>query len=142
MRPWLNERRDVIAAVTGQGKGAPISGLLAELAQDVVDEVTGKVIDPAFPVELWQGSDLGAGSGAFYDLVRGNGLKHLPQPLLDVAASTAVTKPSGDGWLWDRRNSPTDIAPLVAATGAVWLLNRPTEAPKRSKYEDADLLVV
>jgi len=141
VRPWLSARRDLIVAVAGQGKGAPASGLLAELAKDAVDGETGQV-DPAFPVELWQGSDLTNGTGAFYDAVRGNTFRHLPQPILDVAAAVAVTKPSGDGWLWDRRHSPADIAPLIAATGALWLLNRPTEAPKRSKYEDADLVVV
>jgi hypothetical protein len=62
--------------------------------------------------------------------------------VLDVPAATAVTKPLGDGWVWDRRHSPTDIAPLVAATGAVGLLTKPVEGPKRSKYEDSDLVVL
>lgn len=132
VRDWLTDpkRGDLIDAITGQGRGAPVSGLLQELKE------------AGLPVIEWQGPDLTNGSGAFYDLVRANGIRHLPQPLLDVAAATAVTKPAGDGWLWDRRRSPTDIGPLIAATGAVWLLNRPTEAPKRSKYEDADLVVV
>lgn len=132
VQDWLTDpkRRDIIEGVTGQGRGAPVSGLLQELKE------------AGLPVTEWQGSDLTNGSGAFYDLVRINGLRHLPQPVLDVAAATAVTKPSGDGWLWDRRHSPTDIAPLIAASGAVWLLNQPTEAPKRSKYEDGDLVVV
>lgn len=123
--PWLQDskRVDVIDGVTGQGRGAPVSGLLVEL------EAAG------VPVTLWQGSDLGAGSGGFYDLVRANGIRHLPQPALDVPAATAVTKPSGDGWLWDRRHSPTDIAPLIAATASVWLLNRPAEPVFVSAYE-------
>jgi hypothetical protein len=117
--PWLQDpkRAALIDAVTGQTRGAPVSGLMQLLAAAGV------------PVVDWQGPDLGAGSGTFYDLVSRNGLDHLPQPVLDVAAATAVTKPSGDGWLWDRRKSPTDIAPLVAGTGAVWLLTRPTPPP-------------
>jgi phage terminase large subunit-like protein len=130
VKPWLQERAGIIEGIAGQGRGAPVSGLLEDLKEG------------GLPVVEWQGSDLTNGSGAFYDLVRANGVKHLPQPVLDVAAATAVTKPSGDGWLWDRRNSPTDIGPLIAATAAVWLLNRPVEAPTRSKYEDSDLIVV
>jgi hypothetical protein len=53
-----------------------------------------------------------------------------------------VTKPSGDGWLWDRRHSPTDIAPLIAATGAVWLLNRPIEALFVSAYATQSVEVI
>jgi hypothetical protein len=130
--PWLQDpkRVDLIEAVTGQTRGAPVSGLLIDLAAAGV------------PIVDWQGADLPAGMGAFYDLVRDNGFDHLPQPVLDVAAATAVTKPSGDGWLWDRRHSPTDIAPLIAANGAMWLLGRPVDKPFVSKYESKDLAVV
>jgi hypothetical protein len=62
--------------------------------------------------------------------------------VLDVPAATAVTKPLGDGWVWDRRHSPTDIAPLVAATGAVGLLTKPVEYVGPSAYEDRGLEVV
>lgn len=144
VQDWLMDpkRRDRIEAVTGQAKGAPVSALLKDLEQD-----------PAFtlPVEAWGGDDLAGWTGEFYDVVRAGavtdegelvGVRHLPQPSLDLAAATAVTKPLGDRFAWDRKNSPTDIAPLVAATGAVGLLIRKDAAPKRSKYEDSDLLVV
>jgi hypothetical protein len=130
---WLQDPAngaEHIDAISGQGRGAPVSGLLEELKE------------AGLPVIEWQGADLTNGSGAFYDLVRADGLKHLPQPVLDVAAATAVTKPSGDGWLWDRRRSATDVAPLIAANAAVWCLLRPSEVPFRSKYEDDDLVVV
>lgn len=130
--PWLLDpkRVDLIDNVTGQGRGAPVSGLLTELRAGGV------------PVVDWSGSDLSAGSGAFYDAVRNNTFDHFPQPALDVAAATAVTKPSGDGWLWDRRRSTTDIAPLIAATGALWLLNRPDETPAPSIYENRGLVTL
>lgn len=127
--PWLLERSARLSGVTGQGRGAPVSGLLPEL------------LAAGLRVVEWQGSDLGAGSGAFYDLVTSRSVRHLPQPVLDVPAATAVTKPSGDGWLWDRRHSPTDISPLVAATGAVWLLNRRPETFV-SAYESARVGVI
>jgi hypothetical protein len=77
-------------------------------------------------------------------LVRTGGLRHTgPNPPLDIAAATAVPKMAeGGAFMWDRKRSATDIAPLIAATAAVWLLGRPAEGPKRSKYEDADLVVV
>jgi hypothetical protein len=49
---------------------------------------------------------------------------HLYQPVLDLAANTAATRPVGDAWAWDRRKSPADAAPLVAVTGALWCLNQ------------------
>jgi hypothetical protein len=138
---WLTDdkRRDLIEQVTGQSKGAPVSALMKDL------ELAG------LPVEPWQGDDLPGWTGSFYDLVRAGavtdagervGVRHLPQPALDIAAATAVTKPLGDRFAWDRKHSPTDIAPLVAATGAVGLLTRKQAAPRRSKYEDEDLVVV
>lgn len=125
---WLTnpKRRDRIKLVTGQTKGAPVSSLMRVL------EAAG------LPVEPWGGDDLPGWTGDFYDLVREGGIddsgatvgiRHLVQPTLDVAAANAVTKPLGDRFVWDRTKSPVDIAPLVAATGAVGLLMRRTPAP-------------
>jgi hypothetical protein len=84
----------------------------------------------------WKGNDVGAACGAFYDLVAPpppdedddteqapSGLRHVAQPLLDLAASTAATRPLQDAWAWDRKRSPHDAAPLVAVTGALWGLS-------------------
>jgi hypothetical protein len=149
VKDWLSEpkRRERVEAVTGQTKGAPVSALMADLKLALEDR------DDPFdiPVEDWTADNLAGWTGEFYDLVRARavtddgeqvGLRHLPQPSLDVAAATAATKPLGDRFVWDRKNSPADAAPLVAATGAVGLLLRKEAAPKRSKYEDGDLLVV
>jgi hypothetical protein len=38
----------------------------------------------------------------------------------------------GDSWLWDRKASPIDIAPLVAVTEALYLLKTTPEPKKRS----------
>jgi hypothetical protein len=116
--------------VAGQARGAPVSGLMNELETD-----------PEVDAMPWQGSDLASACGKFYDLVRNNELAHLEQPLLDVAAATAVTKPLGDAWVWNRRHSPADCGPLVAATAAVWaLLNE--QPPLTSAYQDRGLMVV
>lgn len=144
---WLEspDRTRTIKGVVWQVNGAPVSSLTDDLKKSDL------------PLIEWQGADLGRATGMFYDLVRQvvpseddplkpddlkPGVYHRTQPLLDVAANTAVTKPSADLWLWDRAKSPTDIAPLVAVTGAVWgLLNKDVE-PERSAYEDADLMVL
>lgn len=95
-------------------------------AGSLIDEL----LKSGVKVEEWKGTDLGQSCGRFFDLVRDKYLKHLPQPLLDVAAATAVTKPLGDTWAWDRKKSPVDASPLMAATGAIWLISpRPEDGP-------------
>jgi hypothetical protein len=118
--PWLVERlaRVPIAAVAAQKTGAPVSEQLEPMQA------------AKLPAEGWGGADLPAGCARFYDMVVNNELAHLEQPLLDVAAATAVTKPLGDAWAWNRRQSPTDISPLIAATAAVWALNQALVKPK------------
>ena len=127
---WFASRAPVSVVV--QKSGAPASFLVEELGQ--VDGVT---------VVPWGGPDLGNATARMFDLVRDGELAHLPQPVLDIAAASAVPKFLGDGGMaWDRRRSPVDIAPLVAATGALWFLLQPTETAFRSAYEDGDLVVV
>lgn len=130
--------------VAGQTKGAPVSPLLEDLAALEGVEVAD-----------WSGQELGAGTARLYDLVAASavtvaedgratreGLAHLPQPALDIAAATAVPKMLTDGGIaWDRKKSPTDIAPLVAATGALWLLLRREEIAV-SAYESRGVLTV
>jgi hypothetical protein len=131
---WLRERKDVIEELTGQTRGAPVSALMGDLRA---------ALDGEIPVVDWAGGDLPGGTGKFYDLVRNGELTHNPWPSLDLAAATAVPKlTEGGSFMWDRRKSPVDAAPLQAATGAVWLLTQPSSAPRRSKYEDDDLIVV
>jgi hypothetical protein len=131
--PWLRERRDRILGWTAQGRGAPVSNLLEDWQAE----------PDMPPFTPWQATDLSDGTAQFYNLVRENGVEHLPQPVLDVAAGVAATKPAGDGvWLWDRKKSPADIAPLVAATGATWLFLRPVEKPFVSVYESRGLVVL
>lgn len=143
---WFQDKpeRLTYGPVAVQAKGAPASSLLEEL--QALEGLT---------VLEWSGSALGSSTGAFYDGVRCEPTKneagqtvvpkriyHRPQPILDIAAANAVPKLLGESYVWNRAKSPVDVAPLVAVTGALWALNRPPEAPTRSKYEDADLLAV
>jgi hypothetical protein len=134
--------------VVVQARGAPVSGLIPQL----------KELDHVDVIE-WGGPDLGAACGRFYDGVRAHVWKpdpaageteadrpariwHLPQPVLDLVAATAVTKPLGDSWVWNRKDSPHGAAPLMAVTGAVWDVSRPVEVQQVSAYEDGALMVV
>lgn len=149
--PWLTDPERVARwggrlTVVVQAKGAPASSLLDELrALEVIDLVE------------WGGSDLGAGCGKLYDLVRDAGLKesdppggaptraglcHLSQPILNVAANAAVTKPLGDSWVWNRKASPVNIAPLMAVTGALWHVLLTPEPVAVSAYETRGLTVL
>ena len=144
--PWFKERCSDARPMTVvvQARGAPASSLIEDLQK--IEHLT--VIE-------WGGADLGNATAKLFDLVKASGLVervggapvraglcHLPQPVLDVAAATAVPKILTDGGVaWDRRKSPTDIAPLVAVTGALWGLGQYVP-PKRSKYEDSGLVTV
>jgi hypothetical protein len=133
---WLKspDRAFKPEGVVWQATGAPVSSLTDDFEKS------------SLPLIKWGSSDLGRATGQLFDLVRAStpGVYHRPQPALDIAASTAATKASGDSWLWDRSKSVADISPLVAVTGALWgLLNKELVA-KRSAYEDeaADLIML
>lgn len=117
---WLTERivRLPIVEIVGQGNGAPVSALLEDFEA------------AKLPVLPWKGPDLPAGCARFFDMIRNNEISHLEQPVLDVAAATAVTKPLGEAWVWNRRQSPADIGPLIAANAAIWALMREPDKPK------------
>lgn len=131
---WLRVRVDDIEAITGQTRGAPVSSLMEDLEMELGDVIR---------FQDWAGADLPQGTGKFYDLVRENGLNHNPWPSLDLAAATAVPKlTDGGAFMWDRKRSPTDVAPLQAATGAIWLLTRPAEEVAVSAYEARGVLTI
>ncbi|MDQ3307736.1 MAG: terminase [Actinomycetota bacterium] len=141
---WLTDGLERSAAVMSapvavQAKGAPAASLIVPLREAGVQVVE------------WGGSELGAGTGAFYDKVRAavgegaaeTGIRHRSQPILNLAAANAATKDNGDAWWWDRRKSAVDVAPLIAVTGAAWCLASamPTE-PAKSAYETRGVLNV
>jgi len=112
--PWLQSpERDARlrnAGVVIQANGAPASSLV-----EPFEEAGVRVIQ-------WKGADLGAATGAFYDMVRELRVRHRGQPMLNVAAGTAVTRPNLDAYVWNRKGSPVDICSLVAVTGAAWFV--------------------
>lgn len=139
---WLTspDRSEAVrsAPVAIQSRGAPAASLIQPLREEGIDVVE------------WGGSELGSGTGAFYDKVRAavgegeatTGLRHRNQPILNVAAANASTRPAGDSWWWDRRKSPVDVSPLIAVTGATWCLSNLPDAPATSAYESRGVLTI
>lgn len=148
VRDWFRDR----APMTGQSEGERDSKRIIEITgrkSGPEGEILKDLEDDGMPVTLWAGEDLGNWTGEFYDLVVGerddageptgeSWLRHLPQPALDVAAANAVTRPSGQRFVWDAAKSPVDICTLIAATGATALLTLakppapPPPAPRRA----------
>lgn len=58
--------------------------------------------------------------GQFYDAATSDALRHLDQPELNAALAGAARRPLGDAWAWARKNSSSDISPLVAVTLALF----------------------
>lgn len=132
--PWLQapERKVQPTALTFQFRGAPISFIATDL------DLAG------IPYIEWAGPDLGIASGILFDWVTASEtdtlkLATLRDPRTDIAASTALTKPAGDGWLIDRKSSPEDAAPLVTAAGVAWLLKTHALHNRPSMYEEHGL---
>ncbi|ROP78318.1 phage terminase large subunit-like protein [Frigoribacterium sp. PhB107] len=133
--PWLlsPERKIEPEFVTLQTRGAPVSSLVPDFENAGIELVE------------WGGPDLSRASGVIFDAVRRAVdedapevvITHGNQPVLDLAATTAVMKPLSDGWTIDRQKSPQDAAPLLAVMGALWLLNTNPE-PTGSAYDDED----
>jgi len=112
--------RGRIKSVTGQWNGAPVSPLIRELAAAFADPGDKFTI----PVVEWSGADLMGACAIGFDAVRDVTVRHNPQPVLDAAAATASMKTLGDGFVLDRKNSFSDVAPLMAFMGALWLHRR------------------
>lgn len=118
--PWIEDRisKWSPAAVAWQKSGAPVSSIDAALAK-----AAGEDLARPLPSE-----ELAKGCGSLYDGVATGVIVHCGQEQLDGAARTAVVKPLGDSWVFDRKRSPVDAAPLTAVAAAVRALKVPIEA--------------
>ncbi len=138
--PWLKspDRKVKPHHIALQASGAPIGSLLQAMQDADLD-----------PYE-WGGQQLAGWHGLFFDLISSAvaeenpevKLTHGEQPLLDVAAGSAAVKNLGDGWAIDRKASPANASPLVAAIAAVGLLTTNPAPSFESAYEHGGLLVL
>lgn len=67
-----------------------------------------------------KGRDYQQACAGFLDGVTGVQVRHIGQPELDTACAGAGRRSVSDAWVWSRRTSTVDIAPLVAVTLARW----------------------
>jgi hypothetical protein len=109
---WPDARFAVVA-------GGAVSALLPGLAE--------RGIEP----EQFTTQDMGRACVHFQRLVADKALTHSGDAPVAAALNAAVKRDIGDDlWVWSRRRSSADICPIVAATGAAWLLelDRTSEA--------------
>jgi phage terminase large subunit-like protein len=96
-------------------------------AASMVDELRRRGVT----VTVTTARQMGAACGGFFDAVMDGAVRHLDQPLLNVALSLARKRTIGDqGWGWSRKDSESDITPLVTATLALWGLTSSEVAEK------------
>lgn len=95
--------------------GSPAGSLIPGLAKAGVEPV------------LITGREMAQAAGGFYDAVQAGTLRHIGQPALNVAVDAGRKRTVGDAWAWHRRDTSTDIAPLVAVTLALHGANKPGE---------------
>ena len=112
---WLVERCKELKAEHRRArfvldKLGPLSSLIDDLKAAKIDVIEAGT------------DDYGRACGGFFDAVVEKRMRYpAPQPELDDALAGAVSKPLGDRWKWDRKNSTSaDISPIVAATLALW----------------------
>lgn len=81
------------------------------------------------------GSWFGIATGRFRDAIRERRVRFTQQRPLDLAVQAGQVRYFGETHAWDRRASATDIAPLIAATLALYGLENPIDVPL-SAYEN------
>lgn len=106
--PFVHRLQETYDGIVAVAAGSPASSLLVDLEAAQV-----RVLEVAT-------AEHAKACGLFFDAVTQHAVKHLDQPELNVAVAGAAQRFYGDAWLWGRRQSQVDIAPLVAATLAMW----------------------
>ncbi len=106
----------------------------------VVDGISAanSLIDPlqraGAIVTVTNATHMAQACGQLYDAVQARSVRHLDQPALNVALSVARKRRIGDGGFgWSRKDSESDITPLVGATLALWGLTSSEVAAKPRK---------
>lgn len=127
---WLVER----VAELAQRRSAPV----VVDARGPAGSLVGELERAGVRVISAGSSDLVPASGQFYDAVLAKSLLVRREPALDAAVAAAVRVSSGDAWRWGRRNTQSDVSPLVAVTLALWGVRQAIDGP--SVYEERGVL--
>lgn len=78
------------------------------------------------------GREMAQACGSFADMVSEGKLRHLGQPDMAAAVDAGRKRTLGDAWAWHRKDTSSDISPLVGATLALWVLSKPPKKKPRS----------
>jgi hypothetical protein len=130
---WVAERlaqmvaRANPCAVVLDGTG-PAGSLLPELDRAGIEVTSANA------------RQMSQGCGLLYDAVTDKRLRHVNGTALNAALGSARKRVLGDSWVWQRKDTGTDITPLVACTLALWGLLATLPAP--SVYEDRGMVTV
>lgn len=85
-------------------------------------------------VFLMGAPDVAKACGEFFDAVVEQRLRHLDDPILNLAIGGAAKRPLGDAWAWDRKNALVSISPLIAATNAIYGASQVPESSEPEVY--------
>ena len=132
---WVVDHAVKVRAKTGiseialQSRGAPVADLVEPLKR------------AGFEVHEISGTPMLNAAGRFDDAIREDMLRHRGQPVLNMAAAEGTTKMLNGMPVWDREKSPVDVAPVIAATMALYALLTTEPEAASSAYEDHGLLI-
>ena len=97
----------------------------------VIDEMSGLVekrngrhfligTDIAVTLAGASGRDMAIACAKFYDGITDGSVFHTDQAPVNVALSVATKRPLQGGWAWNRKDSTSNISPMVSQTLALW----------------------
>lgn len=120
---WIEERcslREVRAVVVD--RMSPAASLIDELAQRKIK------------VTATSAGDMATACANFYDGVMDRRVHHIDQPQLSYSLSVARKRDLQGAWGWNRKDSTSDITPIVSATLALWgAQNSQVKKPTRKR---------
>lgn len=107
-----------------QERGVPV--VVARSAADLIPalEAVGFTVcsasNPDGTLIVARAGDAQDACAQIFDKVQQGILAHANHPLLDAAVYGAHRRTVGERWVWDRKNSTTDVSMLEAVTLAAW----------------------
>jgi hypothetical protein len=120
---WLTDR---LVELAGKHPGAKFAAFHASPLKSWVPTLAQLGVK----LELLTATDAAAACGHLEKLVKGRGFTHSPDGIVADSLRGAEKRDlDGAAWTWDWSKSQGDLAPLVATTGALWLLEKSPALP-------------
>jgi len=111
-----------------QERGCPV--VVARSAADLIPALEAVGFVAGESLIIARAGDAQDACAQIFDRVQQGTLAHANHPELDDSVYGAHRRTVGERWVWDRKNSTTDVAMLEAVTLAAWQAAMATE-PKR-----------